>query len=58
MKAAIRKHQSNKENESKTSKDETEKFWSYVRQKTVLVNAIPALIKEDGSLTTNEGEKS
>ena len=33
------------------------KFWNYVRQKTVLQNAIPALVQDDGSLTTNEIEK-
>ena len=33
------------------------KIWSYVRQKDVLQNAIPALVQDDGSLTTNEIEK-
>ena len=32
-------------------------FWSYVRQKTAFQNAIPALVQDDGSLTTNEIEK-
>ena len=33
------------------------KIWSCVRQETVLQNAIPALVQDDASLTTNEIEK-
>ena len=33
------------------------KLWSYERQKTAFQNAIPALVQDDGSLTTNEIEK-
>ena len=33
------------------------KFWSYERQKTAFQNAIPALVQDDGSLTTNEIKK-
>ena len=58
VKTANRNDQRAKESEiAKNVKMKPKKFWSYVRQKTVLQNAIPALLQDDGYLTTNEIEK-
>ena len=58
VKTATRNDQ--RANESAIDKNvqiKPKKFWSYVRQKIVLQNAIPAFVQDDGSLTTNEIEK-
>ena len=58
IKTAIRNDQKAKESEiAKDVKMKPKKFWNCVGQKTVLQNAIPALVQDDGSLTTNEIEK-
>ena len=39
-------------------KTHPKKFWSYVRQKTTIRQAIPALIKPNGMLTDTDDEKA